>query len=261
MQPKKHYFAHIPTIAIFIVFAMSAPLGVLLFILKSIDRNAEKEEKAAAQAQADYRSDLGPASAQTAPRQENEPAYGHDVPTKEQKDAKERHKLLTTLCTIGGAVFLFAGFSTLFMDGADSMMEAFTAIAQMLGGGAALLTGLRMDRTRKLERLLDKIAGDRDNIPLDELFAAAGIDAAKGRTVVESAISHGYFGADAYIDNPTPEAKRDLIISLITLKYTQSNSVCYVKDGQATPARGYIFTISCRSRFSCIETGKKCLRS
>ena len=31
----------------------------------------------------------------------------------------------------------------------------------------------------------------------------------------------------------TDEAKRDLIIALITLKYTQSNSVCYVKDGQA----------------------------
>lgn len=31
----------------------------------------------------------------------------------------------------------------------------------------------------------------------------------------------------------TPEAKRNLIISLIILKYTQSNSVCYVKDGQA----------------------------
>ena len=61
---------------------MSAPLGVLLFILKSIDKSAEKEETAAAQAQADYRSDLGPATAQTAPRQENEPAYGHDVPTK-----------------------------------------------------------------------------------------------------------------------------------------------------------------------------------
>ena len=28
-------------------------------------------------------------------------------------------------------------------------------------------------------------------------------------------------------------AKRDLIIALITLKYTQSNSVCYTKDGQA----------------------------
>ncbi len=31
----------------------------------------------------------------------------------------------------------------------------------------------------------------------------------------------------------TPEAKRDLLIALITLKYTQSNSVCYAKDGQA----------------------------
>lgn len=29
------------------------------------------------------------------------------------------------------------------------------------------------------------------------------------------------------------ESKRDLKIALITLKYTQSNSVCYVKDGQA----------------------------
>ena len=31
----------------------------------------------------------------------------------------------------------------------------------------------------------------------------------------------------------TKDAIRDLMISLITLKYTQSNSVCYVKDGQA----------------------------
>ena len=31
----------------------------------------------------------------------------------------------------------------------------------------------------------------------------------------------------------TASAKIDLVISLITLKYTQSNSVCYVKDGQA----------------------------
>ena len=33
--------------------------------------------------------------------------------------------------------------------------------------------------------------------------------------------------------NITDEAKRDLLIALITLKYTQSNSVCYTKDGQA----------------------------
>ena len=29
------------------------------------------------------------------------------------------------------------------------------------------------------------------------------------------------------------EAKRDMLVALITLKYTQSNSVCYVKGGQA----------------------------
>ena len=33
--------------------------------------------------------------------------------------------------------------------------------------------------------------------------------------------------------NMTPEAIRDLIVAMITLKYTQSNSVCYVKGGQA----------------------------
>ena len=36
------------------------------------------------------------------------------------------------------------------------------------------------------------------------------------------------------INKNIPEsAQRDLLIALITLKYTQSNSVCYVKDGQA----------------------------
>ena len=46
-------------------------------------------------------------------------------------------------------------------------------------------------------------------------------------------------GEDLFANIPTKnknfseEAKRDLMIALITLKYTQSNSVCYVKDGQA----------------------------
>ena len=197
MEPKKHYFAHIPTIAIFIAFAISGPLGLLLFILKSIDKKSEKEEQA--------RNGWGTASRQAAARSapDRETIYGPDVPTREQQDAKERHNFLTFLCTLGGVVFLFVGFSTLFMDGAASVMEALTAIAQMLGGGAALLTGLHMKRTRQLERQLDKIVGDRDNIPLDELFAAAGVDQAKGRSAVENAIEHGYFGADAYIDNRT----------------------------------------------------------
>lgn len=33
--------------------------------------------------------------------------------------------------------------------------------------------------------------------------------------------------------NIPEQAKEDLVIALITLKYTQSNSVCYAKDGQA----------------------------
>ena len=197
MEPKKHYFAHIPTIAIFIAFAISGPLGLLLFILKSIDKKSEKEEQA--------RNGWGTASRQAAARSapDRETIYGPDVPTREQQDAKERHNFLTFLCTLGGVVFLFVGFSTLFMDGAASVMEALTAIAQMLGGGGALLTGLRMKSTRKLERLLDKVVGERDNIPLPELFAAAGVEAARGRPAVKSAIEHGYFGADAYIDNRT----------------------------------------------------------
>ena len=205
MQPKKHYFAKIPTIAIFIVFGMSATLGVLLFILKSIDKNAEKEEKAAAQAQADYRAD--PTFPQSTPRQEQYPeaACGTDRPTAEQKSAQNWHKTIAVICTILGAVFLFTGAGELIdclFDFPD-FDDLLPALATTIGGAGALWTGLRMDRTRKLERLLDKIAGDRDNIPLDELFAAAGIDAAKGRAAVESAISHGYFGADAYIDNRT----------------------------------------------------------
>ncbi len=89
------------------------------------------------------------------------------------------------------------------MHGSCPTLGAVFRYRHGIGGGGALLTGLRMNRTRKLEQLLDKIAGDRDNIPLAELFAAAGIDAAKGRAVVKSAIYHGYFGADAYIDNRT----------------------------------------------------------
>ncbi len=43
------------------------------------------------------------------------------------------------------------------------------------------------------------------------------------------------FFANIVTDNKelTSQAKIDLAISMITLKYTQSNSVCYVKDGQA----------------------------
>ena len=204
MQPKKHYFAKIPTIAIFIVFAMSAPLGVLLFILKHIDKKSQEEEQTAAKSNAAYSADFRAQDTRPDP----EYTYGHDKPTEEQKNAKNWHKTVATICTILGAIFLFTGAMDL-VDVISSWFyfpdpgELFTALAMTIGGGGALFTGLRMDRTRKLERLLDKIVGDRDNIPLNELFAAAGVDSTKGRAAVEGAISHGYFGADAYIDNRT----------------------------------------------------------
>ena len=203
MEPRKHYFAKIPTIAIFIVMAMSGPLGVLLFILKGIDQKVQKEEQEAARARGDYRPAPEPA-----PMQNADASYGQDVPTAEQKSAKQWYKNIATLCTIMGAVFLFAGVT----DAVDVISvwkfwpdpgELFSNIAMAIGGGGALLTGLRMKSTRKLERLLDKVVGERDNIPLPELFAAAGVDAARGRAAVKSAIEHGYFGADAYIDNRT----------------------------------------------------------
>lgn len=207
MEPRrsKHFLAHIPTIALLVLFAMSPWLGVLFFILRAIDRDAEKKEQENAEYSSDFRSqDTGAGQ----PARDTEPVYGHDVPTAEQQNAKKWHKTLTNLCTIMGAVFLFAGVT----NAVDVISvwkfwpdpgELFSDIAMAIGGGGALLTGLRMKSTRKLERLLDKVVGERDNISLPELFAAAGVDAARGRTAVKSAIEHGYFGADAYIDNRT----------------------------------------------------------
>lgn len=207
MEPRrsKHFLAHIPTIALLVLFAMSPWLGILFFILRAIDRDAEKKEQENADYSSDFRSqDTGAGQ----PARDTEPVYGHDVPTAEQQNAKKWHKTLTNLCTIMGAVFLFAGVT----NAVDVISvwkfwpdpgELFSDIAMAIGGGGALLTGLRMKSTRKLERLLDKVVGERDNISLPELFAAAGVDAARGRAAVERAIDHGYFGADAYIDNRT----------------------------------------------------------
>ena len=50
----------------------------------------------------------------------------------------------------------------------------------------------------------------------------------------ELVINDDFFGNVVTQNKHLPEnAKRDLAIAMITLKYTQSNSVCFVKDGQA----------------------------
>ena len=191
MNPKKHYFARIPGIVLFILLAVSPWLSILLFILRAIDRDAEKKERLQAQYSSDFR---------TAP---SGSGYAHDEASEEQRKAKQRHKTLTLLCACFGGLFLLAGLAGLpdalaFFD----LGELFSCLAQMVGGGGALWLGIRMDRARKLERQLDRIVGSRDYIPLAELFAA-GVTTAEGRSALDSAIDHGYFGADAYIDNRT----------------------------------------------------------
>ena len=68
-----------------------------------------------------------------------------------------------------------------------------------------------------------------DPIETKQVF---GITFEQGRNELD--INEGLF-EEVVTENKTltPEQKRDLMISLITLKYTQSNSVCFVKDGQA----------------------------
>lgn len=59
-----------------------------------------------------------------------------------------------------------------------------------------------------------------------------GITFSQSRNEVK--ITNALFDNRPTVNKDLPEeARRDLLIALITLKYTQSNSVCYAKDGQA----------------------------
>lgn len=89
--------------------------------------------------------------------------------------------------------------------------------------------------------LREKRKGTYNVIQIDPTYVPApiehkqvfGITFEQGRNEVH--LTDDALFADVPTRNKTftSEAKRDLIIALITLKYTQSNSVCYAKDGQA----------------------------
>ena len=91
-----------------------------------------------------------------------------------------------------------------------------------------------------LEILKSKRKGTYNIIKIDEDYVPApietkdvfGVTFEQGRN--ELAINEELLN-NVVTENKvlTEEEKRNLIIALITLKYTQSNSVCYVKDGQA----------------------------
>ena len=211
MPQHKHYFARIPLIALLVLLGLAPWLAVILFILRAIDKDAEKKEWRAFQDRRRYAADFRPEDTRRAAQPGPGAPYdysaryqAHDLPTAEQQKAKKRRQSLINWCTVLGGLFLFAGVTSL----PDSVYyglwnDLFSNLFMVVGGGGALVLGLILRRVSRLERQLDKVVGDRDNIPLDELFAAAGIPEKEGRKVLESAIDHGYFGADAYIDNRT----------------------------------------------------------
>lgn len=92
-----------------------------------------------------------------------------------------------------------------------------------------------------LEILRAKRKGTYNIIKIDPTYKPApietkqvfGITFEQGRNEVKLNDPSLFENIPTANKNFPDEAKRDLMISLITLKYTQSNSVCYVKDGQA----------------------------
>ena len=92
-----------------------------------------------------------------------------------------------------------------------------------------------------LQILREKRKGTYNVIRIDPTYRPApvehkqvfGITFEQGRNEINLADDALFANIPTQNKTFTDEAKRDLIISLITLKYTQSNSVCYVKDGQA----------------------------
>ena len=91
-----------------------------------------------------------------------------------------------------------------------------------------------------LEILKSKRKGSYNIIQIDESYEPAPIERKQVFGVTFEQGRNDLKIDDALLEHVVTDnqiipddKKRDLLISLITLKYTQSNSVCYVKDGQA----------------------------
>lgn len=92
-----------------------------------------------------------------------------------------------------------------------------------------------------LEILRAKRNGTYNVLQIDPAYRPApierkdvfGITFEQGRNEIDLSGDNLFANRPTANQTLTEEQKRDLRIALITLKYTQSNSVCYVKDGQA----------------------------
>ncbi|MGP2528221.1 phosphoribosylaminoimidazolecarboxamide formyltransferase [Acidaminococcus sp. LBK-2] len=90
-----------------------------------------------------------------------------------------------------------------------------------------------------LEILSAKKKGNYNVIQIDPAYEPEELETKQVFGITfEQKRNNDHITEDLLQDRPTknkeiPEAaRRDLLIAMITLKYTQSNSVCYVKDGQ-----------------------------
>lgn len=91
-----------------------------------------------------------------------------------------------------------------------------------------------------LEILRSKRKGAYNIIKIDENYVPEGLEKKQVYGITfEQRRNDALINEELFQNIPTinknlsEEAKRDLIVALITLKYTQSNSVCFAKDGQA----------------------------
>ena len=91
-----------------------------------------------------------------------------------------------------------------------------------------------------LEILKSKRNGNYNIVKIDESYVPAPIERKQVFGITFEQGRNNFEINEALLENivtankdMTKEAVRDLIIALITLKYTQSNSVCYATDGQA----------------------------
>jgi len=135
--------------------------------------------------------------------------------------------------------------------GADRMSSYgdFVALSETCDEATALLLKREVsdgviapDYTEKaLEILREKRKGTYNVIKIDPTYTPApverkqvfGITFEQGRNEIRLDDPSLFENIPTQNKTFTAEARRDLIVALITLKYTQSNSVCYVKDGQA----------------------------
>lgn len=149
----------------------------------------------------------------------------------DQRKAGDRRKWLVPALLILGALFAVGGLGML-AEGIDTLLlfdtlwdgwvfrEYLMPGVMSLAGGAGLLwKGLADRKASRQEKLLCTIVGPRDNVSLAELAAASGLGQSKTLKLVQSAIQHGLFGQNAYVDmrsrtlvvrgsapDPTPDA-------------------------------------------------------